>query len=329
MGIAEFFYLPYVWPQISNFTKLTVIIVILLPYVFLYLACAADPGYITHENHSYYMSLYPYDYTLYHPGNQCRTCGFLKPARSKHCSICKKCIAKADHHCIFINSCVGYGNHHWFLLLLLSTSVLTLYGGILGTWLLSTDLSARFPGWALWPPKDMTYHRYMAILGWGITRHASFGAVTLLSILTTPLVGGLSVYTFYLVFRGTTTNESLKWSDWKEDMVDGFAFRRPLSVHSRRDTQLEGRCTRWPLEPVQVLVVTQDGQYPRATYLPGEGEWEHIWNIRDVENLYDMKFQDNMLDIVVSDYDFGNDDNGHVQKRRFGTRNRPYSRYPS
>ncbi|TQS33627.1 hypothetical protein Golomagni_06018, partial [Golovinomyces magnicellulatus] len=129
MSGGEYLYLPSVWPQLSSsFTKLTVVVAVAMPYIFLYLSCASDPGYITPETHSYYMSLYPYDYVNFLPGRFCRTCNLLKPARSKHCSVCKRCVAKADHHCVFINSCVGYKNQHWFILLLVSTGLMALYG---------------------------------------------------------------------------------------------------------------------------------------------------------------------------------------------------------
>ncbi|OAQ82246.1 DHHC zinc finger protein [Purpureocillium lilacinum] len=318
--VAEYMYLPSMWPHLGTFTKFSASITVFLPYFFLYLACASDPGYITPANHAYHMSLYPYDHALFHPGNKCSTCGILKPARSKHCSICKRCIAKADHHCIFINSCVGYGNHHWFILLLLSTAVLTTYGALLGLSLLSTAMRVRFPEFRLWKPRGMTTTVYAAIWGAGIQSNVRLGATTLLAVLTTPLVWGLLIYTLYLVWAGTTTNESLKWSVYKEDMDDGFAFRRPLPARRKRDPQMEPPCARWPVEPEQVLVATSDGEPPIDDLnLAGEGEWERVWSLRHVENLYDMGFGDNLADAFVQDYAFGGRaDEPPAERRRNG-----------
>ncbi|RBA16676.1 hypothetical protein FPRO05_01400 [Fusarium proliferatum] len=307
MVVGEYMFLPQAWPKIGSFTKLIVVVTVFLPYLFLYLACAADPGYITPENHAYYMSLYPYDHTLFHPGHMCRTCKFLKPARSKHCSLCKRCVAKADHHCVFINSCVGYGNQHWFILLLISTAFLCTYGGFLGLSIITVRVQRYAPGWSVWKPRGMTVSQYLAGWGWGIQDNVNMGASSLLAALTSPLVWGLLLYTLYLVYCGTTTNETLKWSDWKEDMRDGFAFRRSMPINRQKNERAEPRFTRWPVEVQQIIVTTQDGQPPNDELrYPGEGEWERVWNLSDVENLYDMGLWDNLVDIFVRDYGFGN-----------------------
>ncbi|PFH62398.1 hypothetical protein XA68_13837 [Ophiocordyceps unilateralis] len=303
---SQYMFLLEAWPLMSWSALLVAVMIGFMPYLFLCLACASDPGYITPENHAYHMTLYPYDFALFHPGNECRTCGLLKPARSKHCSICKRCIARADHHCVFINSCVGYGNHHWFLLLLASTLALTIYGALFGMSLLGYLMKDRYPRWSLWKPNGMTLNSYLAVWAWVIQRNVRLGATTLLAILTTPLLSGLLVYTLYLVYAGTTTNESLKWSVVKEDMDDGCAFRRVLPSDRKKDPRTESSCPRWPVEPTHILVGTCDGQPPTADAgLQGEGEWEHVWKLKYVENLYDVGFWHSLADSFVRDYAFG------------------------
>lgn len=325
--------MPTAWPLLSPFTKLTALLAIALPYVFLYLACAADPGYVTPETVARHMSLYPYDYALFHPGRFCRTCNLPKPPRSKHCSICKHCIARADHHCIFINSCVGYGNHHWFLLLLLSTAVLTTYGAVLGFSILSADIRASWPAWSLWPPSNpgMTWSRWVGILSVGMRINLGLGAASMLALLISPLVWGFFLYSLYLVYCGTTTNETLKWSEWKEDMQDGYAFARHLPPNrEQRNVQFEPPWTRWPAQPDRILVTTNDGQPPRPEQqIPGEGAWERVGSLKDVVNVYDLGFWDNLKDVFILDYPFGSRPEEPVSERqRWEGRARNGMRHP-
>jgi hypothetical protein len=288
MAVSEYMFLPEVWFRISTFTQFTVALTVLAPYVLLYLACAADPGYVSSQNVKNYIHLYPYDHALFHPGQECRTCRIPKPARSKHCSVCKRC--------------VGYGNQHYFLLLLVTTACLTTYGGFLGTSVLSSILRERYTDWSVWPPRHMTFNRWFGIWGNGLQRNVPLGASTLLATLISPLVWGLCVYSFYLVYCGTTTNETLKWSELQEDMRDGYAFRRYLPSGSRGAVS-----SRWPVEPEHIILVTNDGQPPNPSPLiPGEGEWERPRQLQDVENMYDLGFWENLCDIFVPSYAFGN-----------------------
>jgi palmitoyltransferase len=263
------------------------------------------------------MARYPYDFSLFHPGAECSTCRFLKPARSKHCSMCKRCVARADHHCIFINNCVGAGNHHWFILLLLSTAVLTLYGGVLGVQLMTAQMRARFPDWALLPwrangGEGMDLTDWLIVWSWGLQDGGKgtgagvwMGAVTLLALMTSPLVWGLLGYHLWLVYCGTTTNEAMKWADWQVEMDDGFAFKRRLDGGRVKDVRVEPAWTRWPVEAEQVMVRTEDGKPPaKEANLPGYGEWEAVWRLRDVENLYDLGLWDNLLDLFVPGFMF-------------------------
>ncbi|RFU29935.1 hypothetical protein B7463_g6408, partial [Scytalidium lignicola] len=297
---SQFLFLPDAWPLLTSSHKILSILLIFGPYFFLYASVYTDPGTITPENHARYMSLYPYDYTIFYPGETCRTCHFQKPARSKHCSICKRCVAKLDHHCIFINNCVGYENQHWFLLLLFSTAVLTTYATYLGITLLSSQVLEVIPAWTL-SGKGMTWMQYLNVWGWALQNKIGMGCVTLLCLFCSPLVWGLLGYHIYLIWAGTTTNESLKWSDWAAEMAEGFVFKRKLArARGVCEKVGEPAWTSWPVESEQIVMRTEDGFPPSTNGNPGVGEWERVWRLADVENLYDLGFRDNLADVFLS-----------------------------
>ncbi|CAK7563592.1 MAG: palmitoyltransferase swf1 [Sporothrix epigloea] len=353
---SEYMAVPSAWPFLTGMQQVIVVILCMLPYVFLYLATYSDPGTISIGSLKYHLSLYPYDYALFHPGAQCYTCRMLKPPRSKHCPICKRCIGRLDHHCIFVNNCVGVGNHHWFLLLLLSTALLTSYGGWTGLHVLGDRVVERVPSWSLLPwrayeavgsdsalagtvlataPRKMKFDTWLMYLSWAMKNFVHLGSVSLLGILISPLVWGLLAYNLWNIWTGQTTNESLKWSDWKYDMEDGLVYKRRMS-HERRPavvaaiveagaTDALSLSTRWPAEAAHVLVRSEDGNPPALDRedLPGVGEWERVWTLRNVENLYDLGFLNNLRDIFIPNYQFNT--NGLPPAERRG---RPRRRVP-
>ena len=93
-----------------------------------FLCCWSDPGEINNDNHYLYYNMFRFGPIFSYNNNICKTCKFIKPARSKHCSLCKICVAKFDHHCPWINSCVGLGNYHYFLNFLFIHWFMCLYG---------------------------------------------------------------------------------------------------------------------------------------------------------------------------------------------------------
>ncbi|KAJ2993320.1 hypothetical protein NUW58_g1877 [Xylaria curta] len=281
LGVGEFLYLPGAWPRLSRGHQVAGAIAIILPYVFLYLAAYSDPGVVTTSTHARYMSLYPYDFTLFHPGQECRS-----PLR-------------------VYQQLRGVREPAWFLLLLLSTALLATYGGTLGLRMISENARARSSVFALWKHPQQSWHHYFILLTYGIQFDVGVGSVTLLAIMTAPLVWGLLGYHTYLIYCGTTTNESMKWQDWQ---AEGWMMAsRSGDVCPSRGTAtpgFEASWTRWPVEPAQILVRTQDGETPNDASLAGEGSWERVWRLRDIENIYDIGFWDNLVDIFVPNHSF-------------------------
>jgi len=105
--IETFITLPYmvVWQiiinAISTFTCL----------ICLALSVGLDPGYITRDKTDFLHLLEAVECT-----QLCSDCLTIRTTRSKHCSVCNRCVERFDHHCPWINNCVGAKNHKYFII---------------------------------------------------------------------------------------------------------------------------------------------------------------------------------------------------------------------
>lgn len=256
------------------------------------------------------MRRYPYDRVLFHPGHKCSTCKFLKPARSKHCSFCQACVSRHDHHCVWLMNCVGANNCVYFISLLVSLSVMLIYGSYLGHSILSEMLKQMVPperqeamkGWTAW------------VNTWGIVIGADpkIGAVFLLMLMTAPLAISFLAYHTYLIWAGVTTNESAKWSDWKDDVEDGIVFKTKRSLIFDSPLPMDLHDQLWPVHTDQILVTDEDpptegcllasdsnciARRPESD-VPPDPRWKRLHTMRDVDNVYDMGFWYNLRDVM-------------------------------
>ncbi|KAB8274443.1 hypothetical protein BDV30DRAFT_225847 [Aspergillus minisclerotigenes] len=304
-------FIPSAWPRVSTAHRLCMPIAATLPYLFLYKSIVTK-SFITPKNHAQEMERYPYDKVIFHPGRYCSTCEFDKPARSKHCSFCRACVSRHDHHCVWLMNCVGLNNYRYFLALIFSLSIMLIYGSCIGFSLLSQSWEKLIP---LDSPLRTTRQSWtMSFNVWTIviSTDLRIGGVTSLMFMTAPLAMAFLVYHTYLIWAGMTTNESAKWSDWKEDVADGMVFKSTKAEaygNSPLLREYQSPQTSWPVNSDQVLVLTE-GEPPRAGFVfsldsneirqPNDGEapidhkWTPVRSMREIDNIYDLGFWDNL-----------------------------------
>lgn len=123
----------------------------------------------------------------------CPTCKIIRPVRSKHCAVCRRCVEQFDHHCPWISNCVGKRNKRDFVVFLCFGTLTALIGGAVA---LQRTWTSVLP-----VPTGDTWIRYVlfnypGIIAFLIMDAAIFiAAATLLSVQATQIA------------RNITTNE--------------------------------------------------------------------------------------------------------------------------
>lgn len=203
-----------------------------IPIVTIIWGVLSDPGLITRSNHAKVMSVYPYDRILFMPMNECRTCHFEKPARSRHCSTCNGCIALADHHCLFLNRCIGAKNYKQFMAFLFTTLYIFIYGGIVT----SSILLRLIPDLLEQGHRGRDLFRSILRVGRGYRAAACMLILcVLLGIINVVFIAAQVKY----IYVGATTNEVTKWEDVNELMDEGKLYMYELPAETKQSIVLQ------------------------------------------------------------------------------------------
>ena len=168
--------------------------------------------------------MYKYDEAMFKKDNECNSCKFVKPARSKHCTVCDVCVERFDHHCVWINNCVGRQNYKYFLSFVFMHIIICLYGGTAGLLIFygevlkKTQEGARFYNKKTGEYIDPTLTMHLRFFF--LYEHKMFGGVIIICIVMSFALGFFFVYHARLAMANETTNESFK----REDIKSKFDF---------------------------------------------------------------------------------------------------------
>lgn len=183
--------------------------------------CASwcDPGTVTAAS-LHRFSRVPFDNVLYAP-KMCRTCNIPRPARSKHCVVCNRCVARFDHHCPWLNSCVGERNYRWFLLFLIYHSYLCFYSTYIHARILQylgMDVHRLHEAYyydEAGQPQRVSYFQCFQLL---FVHYNVVMAIGIFCVVIGVALWLFWAYHMYLIYYGTTTNETFKWGDLEDEL---------------------------------------------------------------------------------------------------------------
>ncbi|EFC50764.1 predicted protein, partial [Naegleria gruberi] len=213
-------YLVTVFREIPNlyipeYHRYTGLVALIITYCSFLIASFSDPGFITKKTERQFEKSFPYDEVMYISERKCSTCDIVRPARSKHCPLSGKCVAKFDHYCGWLNNDVGELNYRWFHSFLICNFLLVVYA----VYIYVQTLMSLVDEENLWSSTFMNNkgERVSAsvsiIIQYMLSRHIMIIAQLFFIAACGLMIFGFWLYHFYLVCTNTTTSETFKKKD--------------------------------------------------------------------------------------------------------------------
>ncbi|CAN6970116.1 hypothetical protein IGI04_033300 [Brassica rapa subsp. trilocularis] len=211
---SSFVYIPgYYIGEVHKYMSFGAVMIGVLLFL---LTSFCDPGTVNAKNVSQYVSAYPYDDIIYSE-KECPTCKIPKPARSKHCSICNRCVARFDHHCGWMNNCIGEKNTKYFMAFLLWHFLLCLYGAVAIGFILAgrvKELRIVHILTTYYGIKNSFRSLAPRVLQWLVGTYNTQILLLVFFALISLLLAGFFAYHLNLCLTNTTTNEKFKWREY-------------------------------------------------------------------------------------------------------------------
>ncbi|KAK2640641.1 hypothetical protein Ddye_028436, partial [Dipteronia dyeriana] len=190
------------------------------------------------------------------------------PARSKHYSICDRCVSRFDHHCGWMNNCIGEKNTRYFMVFLLWHFFLCLYGIVPLGLILAGRLKELKVVYILTVYYGIEFFfRSLAphVVQWLLGAYSTQILLMVFLSVVPLLVGGFFGYHANLCRTNTTTNETFKWQDYiscqrklREAKASAAALKASINGMRSESKPLESKWKaffrRSPLEEAETVV---------------------------------------------------------------------------
>jgi len=189
----------------------------------------------------------PFDGALYDGPVVCRTCGAVKPPRSKHDDLMGGCVARYDHYCIWLNSAVGERNYRWFVLYLASHTLMLLYGAVACASIFATSvvqdrmLERSFVNTRTGEEIPSTHWIVFQFL---MARDPELMMIQILCAVMGVVLVGFTGYHLALAANNITTSETFKWSSLPSKGARMRRLREYLAHRAAASGQARERASR-------------------------------------------------------------------------------------
>lgn len=271
---SSFVYIPgYYVSEVHRYTSFLAAGVGVLLFL---LTSFSDPGTVKAENVSEYISAYPYDNIIY-TEKECSTCKLPRPARSKHCRICDRCVTRFDHHCGWMNNCIGEKNTRYFMAFLLWHFFLCLYGVVTLGLILAGELKERKVIYILtvyYGIEDSFYSLFPHVVQWLLGSYNTQILLMVFLAVVSLLLAGFFGYHAQLCLTNTTTNETFKWQDyisWKRKLNEAKASSAALKASiCAMNSEEKASHSKWSMffrkSSLENEVVVKENKYDQGVF---------------------------------------------------------------